>query len=263
MNTDRSHSAALHVPRTTVVPDRAAAERAVANDICELVAEKPDAVLGLATGGTMVGVYAELVRRHEAGGLDLSGVTTFNLDEYLGLPAGSPLSFRAFMDKHLFGLVNLDPSRTFVPDPELARADMAGYCEGWEQAIGSAGGLDLQLLGLGRNGHIAFNEPGSQLTSRTRQIELDEGTRQDAAGAFGGLDAVPRAAITMGVATILEARRLRVLAFGEAKAATLRRILAGPVGPEIPGTFLRGHGDVEVWVDEPAAQELGDLLLGA
>lgn len=263
MNTDRSQPSAVAVPRTTVVPDRAAAERAVANDICELVAEKPDAVLGLATGGTMVGVYAELVRRHEAGGLDLSRVTTFNLDEYLGLPAGSPLSFRAFMEEHLFGRVNLDPSRTHVPEAELARADMAGYCSSWERAIAAAGGLDLQLLGLGRNGHIAFNEPGSQSTSRTRQIDLDEGTREDAAAAFGGLDAVPRAAITMGVATILEARRLRVLAFGSAKAQTLRRVLTDPIGPEVPGTFLRGHGDVELWVDEPASKELGDLLLGA
>lgn len=260
MTAESPASDTLGVPRTTVVPDRATAERAVANEVCELVAEKPNAVLGLATGGTMVGVYAELVRRHHAGGLDLSRVTTFNLDEYLGLPDGSPHSFRAFMDEHLFQHVNLDPSRVFVPEPGLARADMTGYCAGWERAIEDAGGLDLQLLGIGRNGHIAFNEPGSERSSRTRCIDLDAVTRSDAAEAFGGEEAVPRTAITMGVATILAARRLRLLAFGAAKSEILRRVLTAPVGPEVPGTFLRGHPDVELWVDGGAAAGLEDLI---
>ena len=260
MTADSPASDTLGVPRTTVVPDRATAERAVANEVCELVADKPDAVLGLATGGTMVGVYAELVRRHAAGGLDLSRVTTFNLDEYLGLPDGSPHLFHAFMDEHLFRHVNLDPARTHVPAPALARADMTGYCAGWERAIEDAGGLDLQLLGLGRNGHIAFNEPGSARASRMRQVELDAVTRSDAAEAFGGEDAVPRAALTMGVATILAARRLRLLAFGSGKSEVLRRVLTAPVGPEVPGTFLRGHPDFELWVDGAAARGLEDLL---
>jgi glucosamine-6-phosphate deaminase len=260
MTVDRPQTSALGVPRTTVVPDAATAERAVANEVCELVAEKPDAVLGLATGSTMVGVYAELVRRHDAGGLDLSRVTTFNLDEYLGLPSGSPQAYRAFMEEHLFGRTSMDPARAHVPDAVLARADMEGYCAGWERAIEDAGGLDLQLLGLGRNGHIAFNEPGSSQTSRTRQVELCSVTREDAAPTFGGVDRVPRAAITMGVATILAARRLRVLVFGTGKSTMLRRVLTDPVGPDVPGTYLRGHGDVEFWVDVAAAEGLDDLL---
>lgn len=248
------------VPRTTIVPDPAAAARAVADEIQALVASKPDAVLGLATGRSMVSLYAELVRRHREGELSLARVTTFNLDEYLGLPAGDPRTFRAFMREHLFRHVDLDPERAHVPAPEEAEADVEGYCRRWERAIEDAGGLDLQLLGLGRNGHVAFNEPGSPRDSRTRRVTLDAITREDAASAFGGLEHVPREALTAGVATLLGARRLRVLAFGPGKAPVLRRVLTDPVGPEVPGTFLRGHRDVVLWVDQEAARGLDDLL---
>ena len=209
--------------RAHVVPDRASAERAVANEICELVARKPHAVLGLATGGTMVGVYAELVRRHQAGGLDLSRVTTFNLDEYVGVDLRAPQSFHSYITEHLLRHVNVAPGRAYLMDPEAFRADMDAACARWEEAIKEAGGLDLQLLGLGRNGHIAFNEPGASLSTRTRQVNLDIVTREDAAASFGGFAHTPRAAVTMGVATILAARRLRVLAFGAHKSPILRR----------------------------------------
>jgi glucosamine-6-phosphate deaminase len=245
--------------RITVVTGRAQAESALAAEIAELVEAKPEAVLGLATGGSMVGVYRCLVELHRGGGLDLSRVTTFNLDEYLGLSAGDPRSFRAYMEQHLFRHVNLDPARIHVPEPNLARADMTGYCAGWERAIEQAGGLDLQLLGLGRNGHIAFNEPGSDRDSRTRRVDLAPRTREDAADTFGGLERVPRAAITAGVATIASATRLRVLAFGAHKAQALAAVLAGPVGPQVPGSFLRGHPDLRFWVDEAAAAGLEDL----
>ncbi len=236
-----------------IAPTRAATARAVVDEISELVSTKPHAVLGLATGGTMTCVYEEMVRRVEAGELDLTSVTTFNLDEYLGLSPGSPHSFGAYMAQNLFRPAGLDASRTHVPDPVLARADLDAYCEGWERAIALVGGIDLQLLGLGRNGHIAFNEPGTHRDSRTRVVDLDEATRVDAVKRFGELDVVPRAAITMGVATILEARRLRVLAFGQGKSAILHRALTGEVDPQVPATLLRGHPDLEFWVDEDAA----------
>jgi len=246
--------------RTHVVEQRLEAERAVAREIAELVAERraagTGAVLGLATGGTMRGVYAELVRLHREAGLDLSDVSTFNLDEYLGLTSGDLRSCRAFMQAEFFSAVNLDPDRCLVPDPELARADPEGYCRGWEEAIQRAGGIDLQLLGLGRNGHVAFNEPGSPRASRTRVVVLDAVTRADAAKEFGSLDAVPRRALTMGLATILDARRLRVLAFGAHKAEITRRVLTEDPGPHLPGSLLVGHADLEVWLDRDAASEL-------
>ncbi len=246
--------------RTHVVLQRRESERAVAHEIADLIATcraaGHGAVLGLATGGTMRGVYAELVRLHRDEGLDLSDVSTFNLDEYLGLSAGDPRSCRSFMQTEFFDSVNLDPKRCLVPDPELARADPEGYCQGWEQAIQRAGGIDLQLLGLGRNGHVAFNEPGSPRESRTRVVELDDITREDAVRAFGTQDAVPRRAITMGVATILDARRLRVLAFGAHKAEIVRAVLTGEPGPRLPGTWLTAHADLQVWLDRDAAEEL-------
>lgn len=205
----------------------------------------------------MEGVYRAFVR--EAGNLDLSRAATFNLDEYLGLAPGDPRTFRAYMTEHLFDHLGFTPERCHVPDPELARADLQAYCEGYERAIQEAGGLELQLLGLGRNGHIAFNEPGASRDSRTRRVELNEVTREDAVGTFGSVDDVPRAAITMGVATILEAKRIRVLAFGAGKAEVLRRALTDPVGPELPATYLRGHQGLEFWVDEAAATGLDGL----
>ena len=211
----------------------------------------------------MEGLYRELVASHRRGELDLSQARTFNLDEYLGLPADDPRSFRAFMREHLFNEVNLDSDRIHLPDPLAARADPGGYGAAWERRIEAAGGIDLQLLGVGRNGHIAFNEPGSSASSRTRIVELARATREDAAPSFGGLEKTPRHAVTAGVATILEARALAVLVFGPHKAGALRAALEGPVGPDTPASFLRLHPNCRIWADREAAAELGETWNGA
>lgn len=210
-----------------------------------LVRAHPRAVLGLASGDTPLGVYRELARLHREEALDFSGVHTFNLDEYSGIAVDDPRSFHSAMRTHLFDIVGLPPSRTHFPD-EWATGDE------FEQAIHSAGGIDYQLLGIGRNGHIGFNEPGSPITSRTRRVALTEVTREDAAQTFGGVDRVPTHAVTMGVATIREARRVRVLAFGPGKAHVVVRTRSAPVGPEWPASLLHGHPDVQLIIDRAA-----------
>jgi glucosamine-6-phosphate deaminase len=222
--------------------------------IARVVREKPDAVLGLATGRTPLRLYQELIRLHRDEGLDFSRVTTFNLDEYVGLAATHDQSYRYFMRENLFRHINLDPTRTHVPDGTAP--DLHAECRGYEQRILDAGGIDIQLLGLGRNGHIGFNEPGSARDSRTRVVELDATTRGDAVAGFGSLDLVPRQAITAGVATILASRRIVLLAFGRSKAAIVRRMLRGPVGPECPASWLQAVGHALVVLDHEAAAEL-------
>lgn len=243
-------------PEPVVHPGRDAAAEAVADEIVALVERRPDTVLGVATGSTMTGVYRALVRRARERGLDVSRLTAFALDEYLGLPPGDPRLFRSVLEAHLVGDLGLDPSQLRTPDPERALDDPAGAAAAYEAALLDAGGVDLQLLGIGRNGHVAFNEPGSPPDSLTRTVELDGVTRDDAASSFGGLAATPRRAITVGVATILRARRLRLLAFGGAKAAILARALTGPVSPEVPASLLRGHPDLALHLDAEAAAAL-------
>lgn len=238
---------------TFVVDDPREAARAIAGELEALVAAEPRRVLGLATGHTPISTYEELVARHRRGGISFAQVRTFNLDEYLGLPADHPSSFRAFMRRHLFDAVGLDRERTGFPECPRGPAHAEGVGAAYEAAIREAGGLDLQLLGIGRNGHVAFNEPGSPRDSRTRMVELAESTRLANTPDFPEGEAVPRAAMTMGIATILEARRLRVLAFGEHKAEIVRRTLGDPVSTEVPATFLREHPDVQLWVDRAAA----------
>ena len=252
--TARGVSMVERAPVIRVVEDRAEAERAVALEIAELVGARPEAVLGLATGTTPVGVYRDLRALVASGELDLSRAHTFNLDEYLGLERGDPRSFRARMDAELFDAARI--ARADLPDCACAPADEAREAARYERAIAAAGGIDLQILGIGRNGHVGFNEPGSARSTRTRAVELAPETRADAAAAFGGLERVPRRAITIGIATILDARRLRVLAFGAAKSAIVARALRGPIGPEVPASFLREHDDVVFWLDRDAAREL-------
>lgn len=213
-------------------------------------------MLGLATGSTPLGIYRELRRVHAEEGVSFAGVVTFNLDEYLGLGPRDPRSFRAFMQRELFDHLDVDPLDVHIPSGTLHPAEVADHCTRYEEAIRAAGGIDLQLLGLGRNGHVAFNEPGSAADSRTRRIELHPVTREDAAGAFGDLEHVPRAAITMGVGTILEARSLRVLAFGPAKARAVRALVDGPRDAAWPASLLRGHRDLRLWIDDDAAAQL-------
>lgn len=231
-----------------------AVSTAAADHCCALLARKPDAVLGLATGRTPRGLYRELVRRHRAGLVDFSRATTFNLDEYLGIAADHPASFHRSMREQLFDAVNLDPARTHLPeseppDPEAAAAR-------YEAAIREAGGIDLQILGIGRNGHIGFNEPTSSLGSRTRVKTLALSTRRDAARGAGDPEALPRVATTMGIGTILEARRILLLARGLAKAPAVRDAIEGPVRALCPASALQLHADVVVLLDEDAASEL-------
>jgi glucosamine-6-phosphate deaminase len=234
-----------------------AAAAALAREIAELVQSRRAAgracVLGLAAGRSPLGVYQELARLHAEEGLSFAGVTTFNLDEYLGLDPALPASFRAWMQRHLFDHVDLPPEQAHVPPSDLAPEGITGFCRDYERALAAAGGIDLQLLGLGRNGHIAFNEPGSPRDSRTRAVELCAETRADCAAEFGGLERTPERAVTLGVATILEARRIRVLAFGTAKRDAVRRMLEGAVGPATPASYLRSHPDCVLYVDPAAA----------
>ena len=244
----------LSRPQVRVVADRAEGERLAADELEALLRAKPAAVLGLATGGTMTGLYAELVARHRSGRMSFAKARSFNLDEYLGMPASDPRSFAAFMRTTLFAHVDFAPGAARVPSGDAPDAAAEGAA--WEAAIAAAGGIDLQLLGIGRNGHIGFNEPGSARESRTRVIELAPTTRDDAAGAFGGATHVPPRAITMGVATILSSRRIVLLAFGAAKAPMIRRMLHDAPSAECPASFLQHHPDTLVVVDAAAASQL-------
>lgn len=232
------------------------AARIVAREIAELVRARRAAgrgvVLGLATGRTPLGIYAELGRLHREERLDFSNVTAFNLDEYLGLRAGHPRSYRRYMREQLFDAIGMRPEQCHIPSSDVAPSQWEAHCREYERLIADVGGIDLQILGLGRNGHIGFNEPGSTRDSRTRVVELAPTTRADAAGEFGGLEHVPERAISMGVATILAARRIRLLAFGAAKSAIVTRALTAPPSSDVPATFLRGHPDVRLYADAAA-----------
>jgi glucosamine-6-phosphate deaminase len=215
---------------------------------------KPNSVLGLATGSTPVGTYRELVRRHREDGLDFSKVITFNLDEYLGLPPNHPQSYRYFMDEHLFNHINVPPGSIHVP---YGHADsVLEFCAWYEGEIQRAGGIDIQILGIGGDGHIAFNEPGSSLGSRTRLKTLTEQTIQDNARFFQSLDEVPRFAITMGVGTIMEARKIILLALGASKAQIVAEAIEGPISSQVTASALQLHRDVVVILDQEAGARL-------
>lgn len=211
--------------------------------------------LGLATGSTPRPLYAEWIRRHRDQALSFGDVTTFNLDEYEGLGADHPQSYHRFMKEHLFDETDIDPRRTHLPPGRYPATDAERVAAGYEKSIREAGGIDWQLLGIGRSGHIGFNEPGSPATSRTRRVRLAAQTREDAAADFGGLERVPTHALTMGIATILEARRIVLLGWGEEKAELVRRALTGPVGPEFPASYLQHHRNLRVVLAEIGGDE--------
>jgi len=223
--------------------------------VASAVRKKPSLVLGLATGGTMVGVYNHLVQLHKEGSLDLSRVVTFNLDEYLGLPATHSQSFHHFMQKHFFSHVNVDPRNIHIPDGTI-QGNYDQYCASYEEAIHKAGGIDLQILGIGRNGHIGFNEPTSSLASRTRLKVLSQETIDDNAKSFAPGEESPRCAITMGIGTILEARKIILLAAGAAKAAAVSKSIEGPIASAVSASALQLHPEVTFIVDEQAASQL-------
>jgi glucosamine-6-phosphate deaminase len=229
--------------------------REVAAYIADLIRRKPDAVLGLATGSTPIGVYEELIRLHRDEGLDFSRVTTFNLDEYFPIAPDAPQSYHRFMREHLFDHINC--TNWHVPDGRQRSVDeVRANCTQYEEMIRDAGGLDFQLLGIGRTGHIGFNEPGSGQDTRTRLVTLDHITRADAAGDFFGQENVPPRAITMGVGTILEAREIIIMATGVRKADIVQQALEGKITSKVPASFLREHAHVMWFLDEAAASQL-------
>ncbi len=229
--------------------------RTLALDVVRRLAEKPDAVLGLPTGLTPIPLYREIVRLHCGGNVDFSRATTFNLDEFLGLAPDDPRSYRAFMQRHLFDHINIPPRR--IQFLEGTAHDVDGECERYERAVERAGGIDLQILGLGLNGHIGFNEPARALMARTHRTRLKTATRRANARFFENrLSAVPREGLSMGMATILHSKRIVLMATGATKARCVQRVIEGPVTPRLPGSFLQLHRCAEIWLDRPAAAAL-------
>jgi len=243
-----------------IFEDDKEASRAVAERIAEVIrakaADGKSTVLGLATGRTPVNVYKELIRMHKEEGLDFSQVITFNLDEYWPIERGALQSYYRWMHENLFDHINILPENVHLPSGEVAEREIEAHCRKYEVAIRAAGGIDLQILGIGRNGHIGFNEPGSTKQSRTRRIRLDRLTRKDAASDFFGEEYVPDWALTMGVGTILEAREICLLAFGEHKAAIIRRLVEGEASGRVAASHLQEHPKVTIYLDQATAADL-------
>jgi glucosamine-6-phosphate deaminase len=221
----------------------------------EALLKKPNLVLGLATGSTPIGLYNELVQMHKKEGLDFSQAVTFNLDEYVGIPASHPESYHTFMERHLFSKINVPASNIHIP--QNTTRNLEKFCQWYEQQIREVGGIDIQVLGIGVDGHIGFNEPSSSLGSRTRIKTLAPSTLKANAPYFGGdLDTVPKMAITMGVGTIMEAKQCLLLASEESKAEAIARCVEGPITAEVPASALQMHPKAVILVDENAASQL-------
>jgi glucosamine-6-phosphate deaminase len=242
-------------PRVVIFPNEPAVARALARHVAEALTRTPRLVLGLPTGRTPVRFYHELAQLAADGAADFSQARTFNLDEFLGIPPSHPGSYRQFMETHLFGRVNLPPDHVnflngTAPDPNRE-------CARYEEAIADAGGIDIQIVGIGTNGHIGFNEPAPELQSRTHRVRLTAETRRSNAALFGGDPAaVPAEALSMGMATILQARSIVLLAIGRTKAACIERVVNGPITTALPASFLQLHHDVEIRLDKAAAEQL-------
>ena len=232
----------------------------VANSIAALIEsrnkESKPTVLGLATGSTPTQVYDELVRKHKEEGLSFERVITFNLDEYYPMSPDAHQSYVHFMHEYLFNHIDIKPENIHIPDGTLKKDEITKFCEQYEAKIAQTGGLDIQILGIGRTGHIGFNEPGSTIESKTRLITLDRLTMLDAASGFFGIENVPRRAITMGVGTIMQAKKIFMMAWGEGKATIIRETVEGAINTSIPATFLQQHSQTEVILDTAAAAEL-------
>jgi len=228
--------------------------RRAASMVADELKKNRKLVLGLATGSTPLGLYKELIRMHKEEGLDFSGVTTFNLDEYLGLDPNHDQSYHYFMFHNLFNHINVDKDRVHIPDGKAK--DTEAFCHEYEKMIKEAGGIDIQILGIGANGHIAFNEPGSTADSRTRVVSLTPQTIKDNARFFKDESEVPRKALSMGIGTISEARKIILLASGKNKADAIFKTMEGPQAVQVPASLLKKHPDVTVIVDREAASKL-------
>jgi glucosamine-6-phosphate deaminase len=238
-----------------VFPSEQEAAAACAAQIAAEVSARPELVLGLPTGRSPLHVYREVVSLHQRGELDLARVTTFNLDEFLGLSPEDPVSFRAYMDRHLFQHVNLAPERIHFFDGSAPDAE--GECARYDAALAAAGGLDVVVLGIGPNGHVAFNEPAEALRAMSHRVLLTRETRQALAPLVGDdTSRVPMAALTLGMAPLLQARKVHLLAFGASKAAPVTATVHGPISPRCPASFLQLHRDVHLWLDTVAARGL-------
>ena len=230
--------------------DYKAVSRRAANLISAQIIMKPDCVLGLATGSSPIGAYDQLVEWYEKGDLDFSKVTSVNLDEYIGLTADNDQSYHYFMKHHLFSRVNIDMANTHVPNG--VAADMKAECEAYDAFIKSVGGIDLQLLGIGNNGHIGFNEPGEAFEKETHCVKLTENTIQANARFFENIDDVPKYAYSTGIKNIMQARSILLVASGKAKAEALYNSLFGPITPNVPASILQLHNNVSIVADEEA-----------
>jgi glucosamine-6-phosphate deaminase len=240
--------------RIVILSDAVSVAEFAAEEMAAAISSKATSVLGLATGGTPVGAYRQLIELYKNRRLSFSEVTTFNLDEYIGLSPDHPASYRYFMNENLFRHIDVQIKSTHIPLGDVS--DLIAECCNYEARIERAGGLDLQLLGIGTDGHIGFNEPGSSLAGRTRVKTLTEQTRRDNARYFSSLDEVPTSAITMGIGTILEAKRILLLATGSNKADAIRAAVEGPLTTSVPASALQLHSATVVVVDEAAAAKL-------
>ena len=224
--------------------------RKAANIISAQVILKPESVLGLATGSSPLGVYRQLILWYEKGDLDFAEATSVNLDEYRGLPADNEQSYHYFMHQNFFDHINIDPARIHIPDGMAA--DPEAECRRYDQLIADLGGIDLQLLGIGNNGHIAFNEPCEEFPEKTHVVDLTQNTIEANARFFESMDQVPKKALTMGIGTIMKAKKIVLLANGPKKAQTIYDTVYGPITPKVPASVLRLHPDVTIFVDEEA-----------
>lgn len=228
--------------------------RKAANILSAQIILKPNCVLGLATGSTPIGIYDQLCEWYEKGDLDFSQVTSINLDEYKGLSGEDEQSYRYFMNRHLFGRVNIDKANTYVPDG--LESDSARACENYNAIIQSCGGIDMQLLGIGHNGHIGFNEPGEAFEKETHCVTLSERTIEANRRFFDNEESVPRQAYTMGIKSIMQAKKILLVASGADKAQILKRAFSGAITPEVPASVLQLHNDVTIVGDRGALAEL-------
>ncbi|HPT78673.1 MAG TPA: glucosamine-6-phosphate deaminase [Candidatus Atribacteria bacterium] len=228
-----------------------------AREIVKQIKSKPDSVLGLATGSTPEGIYRRLVEKHKNGEVSFARVKTFNLDEYVGIPESHVCSYHYFMDTNLFRHVDIDPNATHIPDGNAM--DLNAECRKYEEMIAQSGGIDLQLLGIGPNGHIGFNEPETPFESLTHVVDLTDSTINANARFFESHEQVPRQAVTMGIKSIMQARRIILVAKGAPKAHVIMRAIKGPVTPKVPASVLQLHPNVLIILDHDAASGLTDL----
>ena len=243
-----------------IFPDLSKGSAFVAHQIASLIREKQKknekVVLGLATGSTPKSLYAELVRMHKEEKLSFKNVITFNLDEYYPIDNDALQSYNRFMRANLFDHVDINPKNIHIPNGEVKKEDIKSFCSQYEKLIEEAGGIDLQILGIGNNGHIGFNEPGSSIHSKTRLITLDNSTRIANSYQFANISEVPRLAITMGIGNIMKAKKIILMAWGEMKAPVLQKAAEGDITEHVPASLLQDHNDVTFVVDESAASEL-------